>query len=94
MEKSDSKVSYAKVTKENIKEGMEVRVAPSANLIRVAVDGIASQGISGFVTKENGKFIINVGFNIVAEADDFFEQEKVFAEIKKDEKEENNTKLD
>ena len=85
MEKSDSeaKIKVTEVTKKNLKEGQKVRIEPSANIIRMVVDIIAENGLSGAVFKgKDNKFYITADMGFVGDAEEIIECETV-VEVKK-----------
>lgn len=88
MGKLDSKIEITKVTKENLKEGLKVRIAPSVDIIRFIFDAVAENGIAGVAVKDkNGKLFISASINIIADAEGIIEHEMIFEEpeTKKDE---------
>ena len=76
MEKS--KIKITEVTKKNLKEGQKVRIVPSANIIRLAVDTIAENGLAGEVVKgTDDKLYIKASVNYIADAEEIIECETV-----------------
>lgn len=81
MGKLDSKIEITKVTKENLKEGLKVRIAPSVDIIRFIFDAVAENGIAGVAVKDkNDKLFISASINIIADAEGIIEHEMIFEE--------------
>lgn len=78
-QKSASRNKIMPLKAEDIKEGMEVRVAASVGIIKFIINTISEYGLAGEIVKgDDGKMYVQTGVSIVADVDNFMKHEIMF----------------